>query len=84
MKTVLRDAKSGLLFKNMDEWTADKAEAAGFKDTLAALKFCQRHGFMDVAVVRHFDDALPERIVGFHRKGYPRTTPPTEVQASAA
>ncbi len=84
MKTVLRDAKTGLLFRNMDEWTSNKADAAGFKDTLAALKFCQRHGLLDVSVVRQFDDTLPERVVGFHRKGYPRTSPSSEIPAAAA
>ena len=37
MKTVLKDLKTGLLFRNMDEWTSNLEEAAGFRDTLAAL-----------------------------------------------
>ena len=43
MKTVLKDVKTGLLFRNMDEWTSDLEQAASFRDTLTALKFCQRN-----------------------------------------
>jgi hypothetical protein len=68
MKTVLKDLKTGLLFRNMDEWTSNLEEAAGFRDTLAALKFCQRNNLAGVAVVRAYANGAPERVVGFHRR----------------
>jgi hypothetical protein len=68
MKTVLKDLKTGLLFRNMDEWTSDLEEAAGFRDTLAALKFCQRHNLAGVAVIHAYANGIPQRIVGFHRR----------------
>jgi len=68
MKTVLKDLKTGLLFRNMDEWTSNLEEAAGFRDTIAALKFCQRNNFAGVAVIRAYENGAPQRIVGFHRR----------------
>lgn len=67
MKTVLKDLKTGLLFRNMDEWTSSLEEAAGFRDTLAALKFCQRSNLAGVAVIHAYANGTPQRIVGFHR-----------------
>lgn len=67
MKTVLKDAKTGLLFLNMDEWTSDLERAAGFRDTLTALRFCQDHNLVGVAVVHAYSNGAPQRIVGFHR-----------------
>ena len=68
MKTVLKDLKTGLMFRNMDEWTSNLEEAAGFRDTLAALKFCQRNNFAGIAVIHAYDNGTPQRIVGFHRR----------------
>jgi len=75
MKTVLKDLKTGLLFRNMDEWTSNLEQAAGFRDTLAALKFCQRNNLAGVAVIHAYADGTPQRVVGFHRRksGHPET-----------
>ena len=67
MKTILKDLRTGLLFRNMDQWTASIEEAAGFKDTLAALKFCQRSNLSDVAIFVVYPDPARNRVVGFHR-----------------
>lgn len=66
MKTVLKDLKTGLLFRNMDEWTSDLAQAASFRDTVAALKFCQRANLTSVAIVHAYQNGAGNRIVGFH------------------
>jgi hypothetical protein len=68
MKTVLKDLKTGLLFRNMDQWTSNLEEAAGFRDTLAALKFCQRNNLAGVAVIHAYANGTPQRVVGFHRR----------------
>ena len=68
MKTVLKDLKTGLLFRNMDEWTSNLEEAAGFRDTLTALKFSQRNNLAGVAVVHAYANGTPQRVVGFHRR----------------
>jgi hypothetical protein len=68
MKTVLKDVNTGLLFRNMDEWTSSLEAAAGFRDTLTALKFCQRNNLAGVSVVHAYSDGSPHRVVGFHRR----------------
>lgn len=68
MKTVLKDVKTGLLFRNMDEWTSDLEEAAAFRDTLTALKFCQRNNLDGAAIVHVFAAGKVQRIVGFYRR----------------
>ena len=68
MKTVLKDVKTGLLFRNMDEWTSDLEQAAGFRDTLTALKFCQRNNLDGAAIVHVFGGGKVERVVGFYRR----------------
>jgi len=69
MKTVLKDVKTGLLFRNMDGWTSDLEQAAGFRDTLTALKFCQRNNLDGAAIVHIFGGGKVERVVGFYRRG---------------
>ena len=68
MKTVLKDVKTGLLFRNMDEWTSDLEQAASFRDTLTALKFCQRNNLDGAAIVHVFGGGNVQRVVGFYRK----------------
>ena len=68
MKTVLKDVKTGLLFRNMDEWTSDLEQAASFRDTLTALKFCQRNNLDGAAIVHVFGGGKVQRVVGFYRK----------------
>ena len=69
MKTVLKDAKTGLLLRNMDEWTSSIEDAAGFRDTLSALKFCQRHNLSGVAIVHIFAGGKGQRVAGFYHRG---------------
>ena len=69
MKTVLKDAKTGLLLRNMDEWTSSIEDAAGFRDTLAALKFCQRHNLSGVAIVHIYAGGKGQRVAGFYHRG---------------
>lgn len=68
MKTVLKDVKTGLLFRNMDEWTSNLDEAAGFRDTLTALRFCQRNNLDGAAIVHIFSNGQVQRVVGFYRR----------------
>ncbi|HEX7860592.1 MAG TPA: hypothetical protein VF773_09720 [Verrucomicrobiae bacterium] len=78
MKTVLKDVKTGLLFRNMDEWTSNLEEAAAFRDTLTALKFCQRNNLDGAAIVHVFANGQVQRVVGFYRRAarpLPMSTP---------
>ena len=68
MKTVLKDVKTGLLFQNMDQWTANLHDAAGFRDTVVALRFCQRNNLFGVAVVQVYDGGAIQRVSGFHKR----------------
>lgn len=83
MKTVLKDVKTGLLFRNMDEWTSDLEQAASFRDTLTALKFCQRNNLDGAAIVHVFGGGKVQRVVGFYRKMI-RTTESPAVNLSEA
>jgi hypothetical protein len=67
MKRVLKDLKTGLFFKNMDEWTAFIDQAANFRDTLAALHFCEKNNLTGVAVVLIYANGSPARILAFRR-----------------
>lgn len=71
MKRVLKDINTGLFFKNMDQWTAHVHEAANFRDTLAALKFCEKNNLTSVAVVLIAREGLPERVLGFRKHTFP-------------
>jgi len=84
MKTVLKDVKTGLLFRNMDEWTSDLEQAAGFRDTITALKFCQRNNLDGTAIVHVFGGGKVERVVGFYRRAArtgPTVTASPQVQS---
>lgn len=81
MKTVLKDVKTGLLFRNMDGWTSDLEQAAGFRDTLTALKFCQRNNLDGAAVVHVFGGGTIQRVVGFYRRTQRTASPAPEIQA---
>ena len=67
MRTILKDLKTGLLFRHMDQWTSEIEEAAYFKDTLSALKFCQRNNLSDVAIFVVYPDPSRNRVAGFYR-----------------
>ena len=75
MKTILKDAKTGLLLRNMDEWTPSIEEAAGFRDTLAAMKFCQRNNLSGVAIVHVFSGGKGQRVAGFYHRGTRSVSP---------
>lgn len=77
MKTVLKDLKTGLLFRNMDEWTASLDQAASFRDTVAALKFCQHSNLDSIAIVQAFENGAASRIAGFHGR-HKRSLNPAE------
>lgn len=70
MKRVLKDLNTGLFFKNMDQWTASIEEAANFRDTLAALKFCEKNNFTGVAVILIAKEGAPSRVLGFRRTSH--------------
>lgn len=84
MKTVLKDVKTDLLFRNMDEWTSDLEQAAGFRDTLTALKFCQRNNLDGAAVVHVFGGGKIQRVVGFYRRSPRATQPVPEIKSTGS
>lgn len=71
MKRVLKDLNTGLFFKNMDQWTASLDEAASFRDTLSALKFCEKNNLTGVAVLLVAREGQPDRVLGFRRNSVP-------------
>ncbi|MGV3774467.1 MAG: hypothetical protein ACO1QB_16325 [Verrucomicrobiales bacterium] len=73
MKRVLKDLKTGLYLRSMDEWTAHPEQAYFFRDVFQALKFCEEHHLGEIAIIgRSNDDS--ERVLAFrhaassHRK----------------
>jgi hypothetical protein len=67
MKRVVKDLKTGLFFKNMDEWTALVDEAANFRDSRAALQFCEKNNLNGIAVVLSYLNGAPEKVLAFRR-----------------
>jgi hypothetical protein len=65
MKRVVKDLKTGLFFKNMDEWTALIDEAANFRDSRAALQFCEKNNLNGIAVVLSYLNGAPEKVLAF-------------------
>jgi hypothetical protein len=84
MKRVLKDLNTGLFFKNMDQWTAHIEEAANFRDTLSALKFCEKNNLTGVAVVLFAKDGAPARILGFRRNSLLSNQPSTSLDRRLA
>jgi hypothetical protein len=66
MKRVLKDLNTGLFFKNMDQWTTRVDEAANFRDTISALKFCEKNNFTGIAVLL-IPGSGPHRMLAFRR-----------------
>lgn len=79
MKRILRDIKTGLLFKSLDEWTTHYAEAFAFPDTVSALGFCRQNDLSGVEIVLKFPDGSRDVVLGFRRFVPPK--PETERQA---
>jgi hypothetical protein len=65
MKRVLKDLNTGLFFKSMDEWTSQVAAAVDFHDTVAALRFCEKHNLSGVAILLVSAGGKLERVLGF-------------------
>lgn len=64
MKRLLKDQKTGLYLRNMDEWTHDPEQAYSFRDIFQALRFCDEHHLGEIAVVGRSKDG-GERLLGF-------------------
>ncbi len=56
MRTLLRQAATGLYFKGPDEWTQDRLQAHNFKMIDRALDFVNRWKLRDLELVFAFDD----------------------------
>ncbi len=56
MKVRLKQCSTGLWFKNLDTWVADKEQAWDFSSSLKALDFCIQHKIKEVTIVLCFDD----------------------------
>jgi hypothetical protein len=60
MRTLLRNAPTGLYVRAVDRWTCDPAEAFDFKTMRQAIKFAEESGFrkMELAFVSDDPDDL--------------------------
>lgn len=56
MRTLLRQAASGLYYQGPDQWTGDKSQAHNFKLIDHALAFVHRWKLRDLELVFAFDD----------------------------
>jgi hypothetical protein len=64
VKRVLKDQRTGLYLRSMDEWTEDPGQAHCFRDVFQALKFCDEHHLNEMAVIARSKDGV-ERLVAF-------------------
>ena len=56
MKTLLRNIRTGVYFKGLQNWTPNPKEAFDFKWTERAIRFVRDAGLKQVEVVFAFDD----------------------------
>jgi hypothetical protein len=57
MRTLLRQAATGLYFQGSDQWTNDPSRAHNFKMIDRALEFVNRWKLSNLELVFAFDDA---------------------------
>jgi len=57
MRTLLRQAESGLYFEGPDQWTENRSRAHNFKLIDHALAFVRKWNLRDLELVFAFDDA---------------------------
>jgi hypothetical protein len=57
MRTLLRQASTGLYFQGPDLWTPDRGQAHNFKMIDRAVAFVQKWKLRDLELVFAFDDA---------------------------
>ena len=79
MKRVLKDKKTGLYLRNMDEWTHDAEQAQSFHDVFSALRFCDEHHLGAISIVGRSKDGS-EKLLAFRRKA---SQPEAETPAPA-
>jgi hypothetical protein len=56
MRVLIRNAQSGLFFRDSQSWTAARMEARDFNHTADAIEFAAEAGLHNVEVVFSFDD----------------------------
>jgi len=57
MRILLRDAASGLYFREPDDWTAETEQAQAFKHSAEAMDRARQHGLKQGEVVLSFDES---------------------------
>ena len=56
MRVLLRDAKTGLYFREPEAWTAETTEAASFKHSADAMDRARAHQVVEAEVVLAFEE----------------------------
>ena len=56
MRVLLRDAKTGLYFREPETWTAETTEAASFKHSADAMDRARAHQVVEAEVVLAFEE----------------------------
>ncbi len=57
MRVLLRDASTGLYFRDSDFWTAQSGEAQTFKHSAEAMNFARQQCLQNVEVVLAFEES---------------------------
>lgn len=55
MKILVQNCLNHLYFKSLGEWTANPAEAKGFRSSESALVYCAEHAIPAVQIVLKFE-----------------------------
>ncbi len=55
MKVFLQNVKTGLLFRDLGEWTDDNEKARAFPNSLIALDFCNLKQLDGIQILLRFD-----------------------------
>lgn len=56
MKVLIQNPLTLSYFANDTKWTSDPDEAADFRDSRNAVRYCAQHGMLDLEIVLKFPD----------------------------
>ncbi len=63
MRVVLRNMKTGLFFRNSDDWSENAEAARDFVDATTALYFAKEQELLDVEIMLKFENPRHDVVV---------------------
>ena len=57
MRVLLRDVRTGLYFRESEDWTAETEKAQSFKHSAEAMNLARKHRLEEAEVVLSFEES---------------------------